>query len=481
MRGGGHAAAMRWGSLSALGHLAVVPRVVALLGIAAAAGTAYAFAAYGLDPGVPPIAASVGLALVLGLWRLEYGLALLILLTPFAENVSITEPGEARIRVALVAWAALLAGAQTIRVLMSGERLEAPRLLCPALLFAAVALVGVPLAEEEAEAASKFMLLAGSVAIYLLISMFLTEWRRLWPVLVALVVVGLAVGLHATYQYAVGDVSRVGFVSDTGTVEYRITSFFPHPNQLAGFLAPLVPLSLGVLVVARSSLLRAACLAAAVLGVMVVVFSYSRGALVALVALPLVFARDRRAWPVIAAVLAAITLLSPDVWRDRVAEVASLDRPELATRLDFWEASLTMFGQSPVTGIGLNGFSDAYLGLEQPGRTYLGGGILEPPETAHSLYLNTLAEQGLIGVAALLLLLGAFFALCVRLRRSADPRTRTMGLALAGAGVVLVVHNVFDVTFLDPKTSTLAWSLLGVAAALDQIDRRRAGTGRPVW
>jgi O-antigen ligase len=483
MGAGGHAAVLRLRRHGGSRALAGVPALLGLAGLAALAGAAYALAAYGIEPSVPPIAAAATVALAIGLWRLEYGIALLIVLTPFAENVSITEPGEAKIRVALVAWAVLLVGVQALRVLMSGERLRSPSLLLPALLFLGAALLSVPIAENEAEAASKFLLVAGSLMVYLLISMLLTDWQRLWPVLASLVVVGLVVGAHAVYQYAVGDVSRVGFVSDTGTVEYRIASFFPHPNQLAGFLGLLVPVALGVFALRRSALLRTACLVVAALGVLVVVLTYSRGALVALIALPLVLIRHKHSWPVIAGVLVLLVLLAPDVWRGRVAEVASLDRPEIATRLDFWRASVEMFDANPVAGVGLNGFADAYLDLEQPGRTYLGGGFLDPPETAHNLYLNTAAEQGLIGLSALALLIVAFFALCLRLRRSADARTRTMGLALGGAGVVLFVHNVFDVTFLDPKTSTLAWALIGVGGALDQMERRRgsAEPARPAW
>jgi O-antigen ligase len=482
MGAGGHAAVLRLRRRPG-SRLARVPVLLGLAALAAAAGAAYPLAAYEIEPSVLPIVAAGTVALVIGLWRLEYGVALLVIVTPFAENVSITQPGEARIRAALVAWAVLLVGVQALRVLMSGEHLRLPSLLFPALLFLGAALLAVPIAGDEAEAASKFALLAGSLVVYLLISMFLTDWRRLWPVLASLVVVGLVVGGHAVYQYVAGDVSRVGFVSDTGTVEYRIASFFPHPNQLAGFVALLVPIALGVFALRRSALLRTVCLAVAALGVLVVVLTYSRGALVALIALPLVLIRHRSSWPVIVGVLVLLALLAPDVWRGRVAEVASLDRPEIATRLDFWRASIEMFDANPVAGVGLNGFADAYLDLEQPGRTYLGGGFLDPPETAHNLYLNTAAEQGLIGLAALSVLIVAFFALCLRLRGSADPRTRTMGLALGGAGVVLFVHNVFDVTFLDPKTSTIAWTLIGVGAALDQMDRRRGPPepARPAW
>jgi O-antigen ligase len=169
-----------------------------------------------------------------------------------------------------------------------------------------------------------------------------------------------------------------------------------------------------------------------------------------------------------------VVLLAPAAWHDRVADVGRLDRPEIATRLDFWDAALQMFQQSPALGVGLNSFDVAYVDLEQTGRSFLPGSSLAPPETAHNLYLNTLAEQGLVGIAALFLLILAAGRMILALRRSGDPRIRGFGLGMLGAGIALLVSNLFDVTFVDPKTSMLAWTILGVGAALQRIDQRAA-------
>jgi putative inorganic carbon (hco3(-)) transporter len=453
-------------ALRASPYPALVCAAAALIGIG------YALGAYRVDPALPPLLVGGAIAVGLGLWRLEYGLAVLILVTPFAENVPITEVGEAKLRAALVGWAAVLVVIESFRALASRRALAAPAMGAATAVLLVAALIAVPIATDEAAAASKFMLLAGSVSIYLLIALFLDEWRKLWPVIVALVAVGLVIAIHAIYQYAVGDLSRVGFLSAGGTVEYRIASFFPHPNQLAGFLVVLVPLTLGVMGATRSRALQVASLLLAVLSVVGVVLTYSRGGLVALIALPLILIRDKRSWPLIVAGIVLIALLAPDVWRDRVAEVAKTDRPEIATRLDFWDASLEMFQAHPVTGVGLDSYSDAYQALERPGRSYLGGGVLAAPETAHNLYLNTLAEQGLIGIAALALLLGSFFAMVLRLRHARDPRIRALGFGLLGSGVVVVVHNFFDVTFSDPKNGTVVWVLFGVGAALTRLAGR---------
>src|SRR5512145_1106844 len=245
---------------------------------AAVTGAVYALGSYRLDdPTVLPIAAAGLVAVALGLWRLEYGLALLIVLTPFAENAPIAEPGNARLRVALVAWAMVLVLIQAVRSVVSGRKLEAPPVFAGALAFVGAALASVPFAAAGGAASAKFVLLAGSVFIYLLIALFLDDWRALRPIFAALLAVGLLVAGHALWQYATGELSRVGFVSDTGAVEYRVASFFPHPNQLAGFVVLFVPLSVGLFAVFESRMAKAACALLGLLALPAAIVTYSRG------------------------------------------------------------------------------------------------------------------------------------------------------------------------------------------------------------
>ncbi|MEA2312352.1 MAG: hypothetical protein QOE28_2320, partial [Solirubrobacteraceae bacterium] len=119
-----------------------------------------------------------------------------------------------------------------------------------------------------------------------------------------------------------------------------------------------------------------------------------------------------------------------------------------------------------------------YIALERPGRNFLGAGGFDVPPTAHNLYLNVAAEEGLVGLSALALLAIAFVQMTVRLRRSPFARARAMGLGLMGMGLALALHNLFDVTFTDPKSSVLCWSLFGVGAALTRAEVAGPGEAR---
>ena len=223
-----------------------------------------------------------------------------------------------------------------------------------------------------------------------------------------------------------GELSRVGFVSDTGAVEYRVSSFFPHPNQLAGFVVLFVPLASGSMRSSRAGWpgRRACCW----------LCSRSRPR-----SSPTRAACSWRWWPSCSCSRGASapgprsrlppsssSCLAPAAWQDRLADAGRLDRPEIATRP-------RLLGRSGHHVPGPSGGRRRPQQLRRrlrraghDGPELPPGTGLAPPESAHSLYLNTLAEQGLVGIAALLLLILAAGAWCrsAPLGRRQGPRFR---------------------------------------------------------
>ncbi len=152
-----------------------------LVALAAAISLAvsYALTAYLLTPFALPAAVGTVMIVGAGLWRLEFGLAVLIALTPFAENASISTPGSAPLRIVLVFWTLALIVVHVGRALARGQRLHLPPLTTPAVLFLVAALISVPAGNDASAALAKWLLLVGSVLTFLLIASFITDWRRL--------------------------------------------------------------------------------------------------------------------------------------------------------------------------------------------------------------------------------------------------------------------------------------------------------------
>ncbi len=461
-------------SRAVAGRLPSWTRAPALFAGTAALGAFGALASYELSPAALPAALAALAAISLGIWRLEIGIAILILINPFTENITTGGVSSNPIVAFLAMWIILLLVTAAARELVDGRPLRRPPMLAAAVLFFIAAIVAVPVADQTIPP-GKFLAFYSGVPVYLLVAMFIDSWQKLRWVLGAILAAGLIISVHAIWQYATGHFSQVGFIGPSGSVQLRIESTFPHPNQLAGFIGIVVPVAIGLASAARGWS-RTACIAVATLALAATVLTFSRGAAVAALVLPFVYRPVRRAWPLLLVAAAALVLLAPSIWQERITAIGNTSNPEIRTRLDLWSSAEQTFVDHPLVGTGLDSFSQAYLAQERPERTYLGGDApIQAPDTAHNLYLNTLAEQGIVGAAALALVIFALARLIMLLRRGVLARTRAIGLTLLGTAVVVFVHNLFDVTLI-PKTSILLWALFGAAAAAFELDRLDAST-----
>jgi O-antigen ligase len=86
------------------------------------------------------------------------------------------------------------------------------------------------------------------------------------------------------------------------------------------------------------------------------------------------------------------------------ARLGSVD----TNRYRYWEVALRSFGDNPIAGLGSGGFAVAW--LKEKDRVDKSG-------DAHSLYLETAGELGIVGVAFLLMFLGGIVAGAVKLAR----------------------------------------------------------------
>ncbi len=107
-------------------------------------------------------------------------------------------------------------------------------------------------------------------------------------------------------------------------------------------------------------------------------------------------------------------------------------------RLAHWQAALSMWQAAPWLGLGPGQYPLAYAEHRLPRWR-------DPLGHAHNLYLNLLAESGLVGLALLALFVVAAWrqclAACLRPRSALEA---TFGLGLAGVLAALMVHSLLD-------------------------------------
>ncbi|MFF5569446.1 O-antigen ligase family protein [Streptomyces luteogriseus] len=212
---------------------------------------------------------------------------------------------------------------------------------------------------------------------------------------------------------------------------------------------------------------RVVALACALVLLPPLALSFSRGAWIATAVtcvVQLLLGGLRRAFATGAVVAAACAILvggfgvGTAMLQERISSITQVaDAPDqsVTDRYTMWAAATGMWGEHPLTGVGLKGFpehrdSHASLALSAGSDTEGAGAAFrkQPLLSPHNMYLLILAEQGLLGLLALA---GSWLALLLCAVR-ALWRTRRAGAPGLDCGLVacgLLVWQLTDFAYAD--------------------------------
>ncbi|MHB0878817.1 MAG: O-antigen ligase family protein [Anaerolineae bacterium] len=283
---------------------------------------------------------------------------------------------------------------------------------------------------------------------------------RLWRTLVwasaPVVIYGLAQALG---------VDPLGWRSD-GTSP--VVSTLGRSNFVGSYLVLAMPLTAGLALVGgrrwpKSLLLllagQAACLAA----------TQARGAWVGLTAAAAVFAigflPGRRHRLLALGATGTLALIGGLALAVKLPSAAG----SVAARLTIWRASLQLVAGRPLLGYGPEAMQSAFYAVFPPELVYYQGrGIVV--DRAHNLWLDQALSTGIVGLAALALLLAVVVYTAWRGYASAGSRDRRVTwLALLAAVVGHVVEQQFS--FELTATGTVFWLTLAMISALARLPR----------
>ena len=254
----------------------------------------------------------------------------------------------------------------------------------------------------------------------------------------------------------------------------RIAGTIGDINDLGAYFAVCASMLVGLLFAARSFpfFRRLVIQVSTALTAVAVFLPKSRGALVAVVCgLGFVsYVINKKALIVFLIILAASPLWAPTFVKDRMAETRmdsveaglvgdATDRldPSSAVRLEIWASAMRAFARSPIIGYGYR--TVPLLTYEDLGRPY----------SAHSLYVETACETGIVGLAILVwLIVACFMSGRELLALGSSPLARGLAGGFLAATVALVVANVFGQRFTH---MSIAGTYFFAAALVDRSIR----------
>jgi O-antigen ligase len=440
--------------------------------------------AVGLGIAILPLTLAGGAVLasivfLVTLIRPEYGLYLLILAVPFGSVREITISGftvgaaEALVGLVLAAWLAKMVAAGEVKIVH-------PPLLLPLLIFLGAILLSLTGALSLRYSFKEILKWLEVLGIYLFVANAIGR-EQAKTIVLLMVLAGIGQALLGFYQFF-GRVGPQAFVILGRFV--RAYGTFEQPNPYGGYLGLVLPLAWGLLLGTHkfgvrkfvnsggrpeptnpeSTNLPVPNLLLAILGLatmsVALLMSWSRGAWLgfaaAFVLMNLGYSRRAAALFALLCLLVASALLlgSIQVLPQTIIQRLTDFLPYLrifdvrgvkvthanyavVERMAHWQAAWGMFSDRPWLGVGIGNYEPVYPAYSLQGWPLALG-------HAHNYYLNIVAEAGLIGLGAYLVLWGAAFWQAWKVIRATQGYWHGVAAGILGVLTHLSVHNFFD-------------------------------------
>ncbi|MFA5000022.1 MAG: O-antigen ligase family protein [Patescibacteria group bacterium] len=323
------------------------------------------------------------------------------------------------------------------------------------------------------------------------------DWQKiLWALLVS----AAGVSLFALLQKLTGSFLPAPWATNE---PLRVTSFFPYPNAVGLYLAPLAALFGGWLFYEQGENSRGkkiVILLTIITSGLAIYFARSEGALIGLLAAIVVFGllatRISRIITLAFIILGAALIFINPTLKTFVLEKITLSDLSGEIRQQQWRETKAMLsGPRFLTGAGLDNYQPAIAPYHQEGIFFnrdkidnfhsLAYGSAElrekywqPVEVylyPHNIFLNFWSELGLWGallfVWIILRFLYTAFIVNLSCGREKKPE-KYLALGLFAAMTAIVVHGLVDVPYFKNDLAIMFWILIALLGALNLRCRR---------
>ena len=300
------------------------------------------------------------------------------------------------------------------------------------------------------------------------------------------VMIGMLAGALASVLIglASGELTRAVVATDVD----RLNSGAGDPNVLAAGLVAATILAFSLMVPLRKPMWRWALLVSVIVLLFGLVATQSRGgslaAVVAALATIVVYRRQRVAvgGALLVATGALIVLFAmfPATWH-RVTSYSD----EGNGRTELWTLAWRMTEAHPALGIGLNNFSvDAPRYVVDPGELKYVQIVIAILPVVHNIYLQLLAENGVIGLLLFLAIAGRCMYAAWSAGRRFDAHGDPIGTALSRAVLVGGISVLAAGFFLSAAVDLRLWLFFALGIAVSELStapaRRRRQDGAPI-
>jgi putative inorganic carbon (HCO3(-)) transporter len=299
---------------------------------------------------------------------------------------------------------------------------------------------------------------------------------------------GIILGTIAVIQYLTGSFNNAywGLAESqfmnivSGTEGYRIMGTYGDPNFFAQVMLVIIPIALNRFLYEKKTGLKILAGWSLAVSFLTVIFTFSRGGFLALclVLALIVFIRKPPLVAILCGILILLLLIPflPATYFERIQTILQYlpfsgadvrNEVSLRGRMSEYAVGIQMFLDKPILGIGYENYAANYLkysmkiGLD-PRRT---------ERSAHSLYLEVLAEQGILGLVMFGFVLYSAFKSLAKARKLFNKIALSEFADLALAFEIGFIGYLAAAIFIHGAYPRNLWLLIGTGLSAQQVAR----------
>ena len=313
--------------------------------------------------------------------------------------------------------------------------------------------------------------------------------HQLSALLKGLLISAFLVALYAIIQYS-GFNPTQHFIPLFRGIENRPGSTIGNPNFLGKFLVLILPIYIVYYFAAANRRVKYLLLAGCIILFSALIVTFTRASWFSFACsfiLLAILLRKRLVWSMQKELIfiAGIFIVVAMLWEaqslgkkaaaggtaiptatDKIVRILDPNKGDVAARLYLWNMAIALIKARPILGYGPDTHAIAMekFNLEYA-RKFKCSGIID---RAHNNYLDTAIGQGLIGLAAYLLIIATFLIWLIKTMRAEQDATQKViycGIISAFFGYLLNDCFIFSVVSVSPTF----WSLMGITIAMNKL------------
>ncbi|MBU0900217.1 O-antigen ligase family protein [bacterium] len=345
------------------------------------------------------------------------------------------------------------------------------------LFFGAIAFISFWFATSKGAAFGALFVVANQIIYYFLVINTIKTEKLLKIFIWTMVISNGLLALFGIIQF-LGANPFKELVATAGGELTRISGTTGDANWLAMLVVMIVPITIYWFIAETTPWKKTLLLWAAILQILTTTFTYSRMAALGLGLMCLMIMIKQKVKP--STVFAVIGLSSiiapllPAAYWDRVYSTVFLEADfAISVRFELQKAALKMITDYPLLGVGIGNFGiNLFRGYLDVAKVY--GGAIHTVEAftltgAHNLYLDTAANMGLLGLAALVALIVYTWKEMKRFQRFFKETNNLPLMNLCHGLEVSLVVFCFCSFFLHSLSTKYFWILFSITAAIRYI------------